>query len=202
MNRRSRRLPPAWLLAVALVSCSTDGRTLAPASPTQNESVAIAPSQPAATEESFAVRGAWTEGSDIDLTYTCYGDAISPPIEIVAQPPGTVTLAVQLSDAQSPDDLLWLVANVAGGTVAIGAGGLPPDVIVATNSDGNPGYRAPCPSKGERRQYILSLYALDGAVDPTEVTGIDGTVNGEVLLTAIERRTFDLVETSFFVQAP
>lgn len=202
MKRRSRRLLPASLLAATLVSCSTDGRTLAPASPAQNESVAIAPSQPLNTEETFAIRGPWTEGSDIDLTYTCYGDAISPPIEIVAQPPGTVTLAVQLYAAASPDDLLWLVANVAGGTVGIGAGGLPPDVIVATNSDGAPGYRAPCPSTGERRQYVLALYALDGALDPTEVTGIDGTVNGETLLTAIERRTFDLVETTFFVQAP
>jgi phosphatidylethanolamine-binding protein (PEBP) family uncharacterized protein len=192
-----------WLLVVALVSCSTDGRTLAPASPTQNESVAVAPTQTVvAAEETFAVRGAWTDGTDIDLAYTCYGDAVSPPIEIVAQPSGTVTLAVLLTDTASPEDVLWVMANIAGGTVAIGAGVLPPDVIVATNSDGNPGYRPPCPSTGERRQYVLTLFALDGVIDPTEVTSTDGTVDADTLLTAVERRTFDLVESTFFVQAP
>jgi phosphatidylethanolamine-binding protein (PEBP) family uncharacterized protein len=75
-------------------------------------------------------------------------------------------------------------------------------VIVATNSDGALGYRAPCPSAGERRQYLLTVFALDGVVDTAAVTSADGVVDTEALLTAIEMQTFDLAESTFYAQGP
>ena len=143
-TRKKGVLAATLLLSVVLAACSRDGRTLAPASPEQNESIAIAPTDTAASlepSESFAVTGPWTEGGDIDLAFTCYGRSVSPPLEISGQPSGTTTLAVLLHDVETPDVLLWTMANVAGGTVAIGEGATPPDVVVATNSDGNLGYQ-------------------------------------------------------------
>lgn len=193
------------LLAVSLAACSTDGRTLAPALPDQTESVAIAPTVTtvaAAPEESFSIRGPWSDGAEIDLRYTCYGDGVSPSIQIANAAPRAESLAVLLYDVENPGEALWLVANLAGDTVAIGEGATPPNVIVATNSDGNVGYQPPCPPEGERRQYLLTLFALDAVLVPTDVTGADGVVDAETLLTAIEMRTFDLAESAFYVQAP
>lgn len=194
----------AAMLAM-LVACSRDGRTLAPALPEQNESIAIVASDSTASlqpSDAFSVRGPWIEGGDIDLAYTCYGRQVSPPLEVLEQPAGTVTLAVLLHDIETPERLLWTMANVAGGTVAIGEGATPPDVIVATNSDGGIGFQPPCPASGERRQYLLTLFALDTAIDPAGVTNPDGSVDADALLGAVEMSTFDIAESTFYVQAP
>jgi hypothetical protein len=196
-------------LAIALMlilgACSRDGRTLAPALPEQNESIAIVPDESAQAlqpSDAFSVSGPWIEGADIDLTYTCYGRNVSPPLQITGQPAGTVTLAVLLHDVETPERLLWTMANIAGGTVALGEGATPPDVVIATNSEGSAGYAPPCPSKGERRQFLLTVFAMDKVIDLAAVTGASGVVDAELLLTEIEMSTFDLAESTFYVQAP
>ena len=96
-------------LILMLGACSRDGRTLAPALPEQNESIAIVTDETAQALEpsdAFSVSGPWIEGADIDLTYTCYGRNISPPLQIIGQPAGTVTLAVLLHDIETPEQLL------------------------------------------------------------------------------------------------
>ncbi|MEK0415038.1 MAG: hypothetical protein RL352_435 [Actinomycetota bacterium] len=203
--RRLGLVATALLSSVVLAACSRDGRTLAPALPEQNESIAIAPTDTAASlepSESFSVTGPWMEGGDIDLAFTCYGRNVSPPLEITGQPSGTVTLAVLLHDVTTPDVLLWTMANISGGTVAIGEGATPPDVVVATNSDGNLGYQPPCPSSGERRQYLLTVFALDAVINSAGISNADGTVDADALLTAVEMSAFDVAESTFYVQAP
>jgi len=205
MTARRTRLLGVAILLLALTACSRDGRVLAPATPEQNESIAIAPTESSVSlepSEAFAIRGPWIDGADIDLAFTCYGRNVSPPVEISAQPPGTVTLAVLLHDVETPDRILWAMANITGGTVAIGEGATPPDVVVATNSDGNAAYQPPCPSSGERRQYLLTVFALDKALDVSGITNADGQVDADALLTAVEMSTFDLAESTFYVQAP
>lgn len=192
-------------VALVLAGCSQDGRILAPSLPEQTESVAIAPSQDAPALEpsaSFTVSGPWIEGADMDLAFTCYGRKVSPPIQISGQPAGTVTLGILLHDVATPDQLLWTLANLAGSTVALGEGAVPPDVVVATNSEGNAAYAPPCPSSGERRQYLLTVFALDTVIDVASVTGVDGVIDAEALLTAVEMSAFDLAESTFYVQAP
>ncbi|MFM8644032.1 MAG: YbhB/YbcL family Raf kinase inhibitor-like protein [Actinomycetota bacterium] len=205
MTARRTRLLGITILLLALTACSRDGRMLAPATPEQNESIAIAPTESSVSlepSEAFAIRGPWIDGADIDLAFTCYGRNVSPPLEISAQPPGTVTLAVLLHDVETPDRILWAMANITGGTVAIGEGATPPDVVVATKSDGNAAYQPPCPSSGERRQYLLTVFALDKALDVSGITNADGQVDADALLTAVEMSTFDLAESTFYVQAP
>lgn len=203
-SRIGRALTLVVMLAL-LAACSRDGRTLAPALPEQNESIAIVTSESTTAlepSEGFAIRGPWIEGAEIDLAFTCYGRQVSPPLEIVEQPTGTVTLAVLLHDVETPERLLWTMANITGGTVAIGEGSTPPDVIVATNSDGGVGYQPPCPASGERRQYLVTLFALDSVIDPAGVTNPDGSVDADALLGAVEMATFDIAESTFYVQAP
>ena len=195
----------AMALVMILGACSRDGRTLAPALPEQNESIAIVPDETAQAlqpSDAFSVSGPWIEGAEIDLTYTCYGRNVSPPLQITGQPTGTVTLAVLLHDVETPERLLWTMANITGGTVAIGEGATPPEVVVATNSEGSVGYAPPCPSKGERRQFLLTVFAMDKVIDLAAVTGASGVVDAELLLTEIEMSTFDLAESTFYVQAP
>ena len=190
---------------LALAGCSRDGRTLAPALPEQSDSIAIAPSDSAASlepGEGFTVSGPWTDGADIDPAYTCYGRNVSPPLQIAGQPTGTVSLAVLLHDVETPEKLLWLMANLSGGTVAIGEGATPPEVVVATNSDGNVGFAAPCPPTGERRQYLLTVFALDKVIDTATLVNADGGIDAELLLTEVEMSTFDLAESTFYAQAP
>ena len=203
--RTVRTLVLASCAPLIVTACSRDGRTLAPATPEQTETIAIAPTETTVSlepSEAFAVRGPYIEGADIDLAFTCYGRKVSPPLEIVAQPSGTVTLAVLLHDVETPDRILWAMANIAGATVAIGEGAQPPDAVVATNSDGVAAYSPPCPSAGERRQYLLTVFALDKAIDTAGITNADGTVEADSLLTAVEMSTFDLAESTFYVQAP
>jgi phosphatidylethanolamine-binding protein (PEBP) family uncharacterized protein len=202
---RTARVLAVVVALTTVTACSRDGRTLAPALPEQNQSIAIVASESTTAlqpSEGFALRGPWIEGADIDLAFTCYGRQVSPPLEIFEQPVGTVTLAVLLHDLETPDRLLWTMANIAGGTVAIGEGSTPPDVIVATNSDGGIGYQPPCPPSGERRQYLMTLFALDSVIDPAGVTNPDGSVDADALLGAVEMATFDLAESTFYVQAP
>lgn len=208
MSKRTRHRRTVLFIALSacfIGACSRDGRTLAPATPEQNESVAIAPTETSVSlepSESFAVQGPWMEGGDIDLAFTCYGRSVSPPLQISGQPAGTVSLALLLHDVATPDELLWTMGNLAGGTVAIGEGGAPPDAVVATNSGGSTGFQPPCPPSGERRQYLLTVFALDKAIDVAGITNADGSIDGESLLTAMEMSAFDIAESTFYVQAP
>lgn len=204
-SRKRRALLLSTALVVAVSACSRDGRTLAPASPEQNESIAIAPTETTVSlepSETFAVRGPWVDGGEIDPSFTCFGRNVSPPLEFTGQPAGTVTLAVLLHDVEAPDQILWLMANIAGGTVALAEATAPPEVVVATNSGGSAGYLPPCPASGERRQYLLTVFALDKVLETSAIAEADGSITADALLTAVEMSTFDLAESTFSLQAP
>ena len=115
--------------------------------------------------------------------------------------PAWTVPAVWNSARFTPQSALYTV-RIIGGTVAIGEGATPPEVVVATNSEGSVGYAPPCPSKGERRQFLLTVFAMDKVIDLAAVTGASGGVDAELLLTEIEMSTFDLAESTFYVQAP
>jgi hypothetical protein len=49
---------------------------------------------------------------------------------------------------------------------------------------------------------LLTVFAMDKVIDLAAVTGASGGVDAELLLTEIEMSTFDLAESTFYVQAP
>jgi len=46
------------------------------------------------------------------------------------------------------------------------------------------------------------VFALDKVIDLAGVTDANGAVDAELLLTEVEMGTFDLAESTFYVQAP
>ena len=85
-----------------------------------------------------------------------------------------------LADGVVPADAVAVAVTIADGTPVTDAAG------VRT-------YAAPCPPPGERREYLLSVYALDAAIPADAATSNDA----DVVLGAIEERAFDIAESVF-----
>jgi Raf kinase inhibitor-like YbhB/YbcL family protein len=102
---------------------------------------------------------AFKEGARLPRRYTCNGDNINPPLEILDAPYGTRSFAVIMDDPDAPGGLFthWITWN------------LPPEIelqegklhtMCGTNSAGRAGYFGPCPPEGIHR-YYFRVYALD-----------------------------------------
>ena len=189
-----------------LTGCSRDGRELRPASPDQNATIAVtttAPIDPPTEALEFAVAGPWRESEDIAVAHTCAGEGTPPPLEILGIPSGAAALAVHLVELTSPERPLWLLANLAPDSRVLADGVVPADAVAVavTIADGTPvtdaagvrTYAAPCPPPGERREYLLSVYALDAAIPADAATSNDA----DVVLGAIEERAYDIAESVF-----
>ncbi len=108
---------------------------------------------------------AFEKGGKIPAKYTCDGDDVSPPLEIVDIPEETETLALVMDDPDAPMGVFdhWVVWNIPADTTE-----LPED----TQPDGTPGrndfgrldYGGPCPPSGTHT-YRLRVYALDRDLD-------------------------------------
>lgn len=193
--------------ALAIAGCSRDGRELRPAGPDQNASIAVtstAAIDPPTETLGFSVAGPWRESEDIAVAHTCAGGGTQPPLEIVGIPAGTAALAVHLVELTSPEQPLWLLANLAADSRVLAGGTTPADAVAvaisddtegAGSPDGAAGYSAPCPPPGERREYLLSVYALDAPIPADAATSNDA----DTVLTAIEERAFDIAESVFTV---
>lgn len=103
----------------------------------------------------------------IPAKYTCDGDDVSPPLDVVNLPSGTASLAVTLEDPDAPAGTFthWVAWNlppnrIAEGTEA-GSHGM--------TSFGRPGYGGPCPPGGTHR-YYFTVYALDARFELPERT--------------------------------
>ena len=196
------------LATFVLTGCSRDGRDLRPASPDQNASIAVtttAPIDPPTETLEFAVAGPWRESEDIAAAHTCAGEGTPPPLEFLGIPAGAAALAVHLVELTSPERPLWLLANLAPDSRVLADGIVPADAVAVavTDADGTPvtdaagvrTYSAPCPPPGERREYLLSVYALDATI-PADVAASN---DADVVLGAIEERTYDIAESVFTV---
>ena len=108
---------------------------------------------------------AFEDGGRIPSRYTCDGEDVSPPLEIVDVPAGAATLALVMDDPDAPGGTFdhWVVWNIAPGTSAMGEGEEPAGVPGRT-SFGRLSYGGPCPPSGTHR-YRFKLYALDTALD-------------------------------------
>ena len=201
-----RSFASAVLVTLVLTGCSRDGRELRPASPDQNASIAVtttAPIDPPTETLEFAVAGPWRESEDIAVAHTCAGEGTPPPLEILGIPSGAAALAVHLVELTSPERPLWLLANLAPDSRVLADGVVPADAVAVavtiadgtaiTDAGGVRTYAAPCPPPGERREYLLSVYALDAAI-PAEVAASN---DADVILGAIEERAYDIAESVF-----
>ncbi|MBX4190763.1 YbhB/YbcL family Raf kinase inhibitor-like protein [Candidatus Saccharibacteria bacterium] len=108
------------------------------------------------------------DGTSIPPQYTCRGQNINPPLNILHVPSGTqsLTLIMHDPDAVSGDYLHWLVWDILPNTETISVNSVPIGAVQGQNGAGKNEYTGPCPPKGTgTHHYIFDLYALDTTLD-------------------------------------
>ncbi len=105
---------------------------------------------------------AFTHDDNIPAKYTCDGENVSPPLEIIGVPPAAKSLALIVSDPDAPagDWVHWVVFNIPPETKLIAENSVPAGATEGTTSFGKPGWGGPCPPSGVHH-YQFKLYALD-----------------------------------------
>ena len=108
------------------------------------------------------------DGGPIPPQYSCKGQNVNPPLNILNVPAGTLSLTLIMHDpdAVSGDFLHWLVWDIPPSTESIGVNSVPVGAVQGLNGSEQTGYAGPCPpqSTGTHR-YIFDFYALDTTLD-------------------------------------
>ncbi|WP_347402835.1 YbhB/YbcL family Raf kinase inhibitor-like protein [Altererythrobacter arenosus] len=121
---------------------------------------------------------AFRDGGELDPCFTAdEEDAVAPPLEWSAPPPGTQELVVIVEDASTEGDeprCHWLVWGLAGQRGKLLEGEVPPRT--GKNSLGNSEWLLPDLPKGETHTFVFQLFALD-----LPLTLMPGASRGELL---------------------
>ena len=147
----------------------------------------------------FSLRSAAFEnGADLDPSFTAdEDDAVAPPLEWTAPPPGTQDLVLIVEDPDAPASqpfCHWLVWGLAPQQGKLLEGEAPPRV--GKNSFGNSEWLLPDPPTGHGpHDYVFQLFALDlpltlmpGATRDELLAAMEGHVLGAALLTGTYAR--------------
>ncbi|MCL9998320.1 MAG: YbhB/YbcL family Raf kinase inhibitor-like protein [Erythrobacter sp.] len=107
---------------------------------------------------------AFGSGEPLDPSFTAEEeDAVAPPLEWSAPPPGSAELVLVVEDASSPPAAdpacHWLVWGLAGQRGKLLEGEVPPRT--GKNAVGNSEWLLPAPPEGETRHYLFQLFATD-----------------------------------------
>ncbi len=106
---------------------------------------------------------AFRHGDELDPCFTASEeDAVAPPLEWSAPPPGAQELVLVVEDADAPSGsgpVHWLVWGLAPQKGKLLEGEAPPRS--GKNAAGNSEWLLPDPPLGEERRYVFQLFALD-----------------------------------------
>jgi hypothetical protein len=106
---------------------------------------------------------AFRNGEELDPSFTAEEeDAVAPPLEWSAPPPGTAELVLVVEEASSKGAepaCHWLVWGLAGQRGKLLEGEVPPRT--GKNALGNSEWLLPAPPEGETRHYLFQLFATD-----------------------------------------
>ena len=114
------------------------------------------------------VSAVFREGAVIPIQYTCKGQNVNPPLNILHTPTGTQSFALIMHDpdAVSGDFLHWLIWDIPPSTENISVNSVPVGAMQGYNGSDKIGYAGPCPPAGSgTHRYIFELYALDKMLD-------------------------------------
>lgn len=123
-------------------------------------------------EDTFSISSsAFEDGKMIPARYTCDGENISPPLQIINtnKEIAALVLIVDDPDAVKPAGHVWdhwIVFNISPQSCEL-AEGESPQGVVGINSGGVLAYGGPCPPDGEHR-YFFKLYGIRKLVDLPE----------------------------------
>ena len=127
------------------------------------------------------------DGAAIPAQYTCRGQNVNPPLNIMGVPAGTKSLAliVHDPDAVSGDFVHWTAWDIPIATTEVAANSVPTGTVQGINSAGRAGYMGPCPPAGTgTHHYIFELYALDktlGLKNNTDRDQLKNAMEGHIL---------------------
>ncbi len=129
------------------------------------------------------------DGARIPTLYTCRGEDVNPPLEIVAVPGEAKSLALIVDDPDAPGQtwVHWLVWNIPADIEEIEEDMVPDVAVLGLNDFDQLEYGGPCPQSGVHR-YFFKLYALD-----TELNLEEGATKDE-LLEAMEGHIIEEIE--------
>jgi Raf kinase inhibitor-like YbhB/YbcL family protein len=142
------------------------------------------------------VSAVFRDGNPIPPQYTCQGQNVNPPINILNCPGSTqsLTLIMHDPDAVSGDFLHWLVWDIPPGTENIAVNSVPVGARQGRNGAGQAGYTGPCPPKGTGiHRYLFDFYALDTTLDlagDSKLEDVMEAQKGHVLDHAVLMGTF------------
>jgi Raf kinase inhibitor-like YbhB/YbcL family protein len=135
---------------------------------------------------------AFAPGDEIATLYTCDGEGAAPPLSWANVPPGTVELALTITDPDAGGYVHWVVAGIPATSKGIGPAALPAGTVELASSAGTNAYTPPCPPAGKSHSYDFTLYALSApsgltASSPTSDALIklasEATAGGTTVLT-------------------
>ena len=102
---------------------------------------------------------AFKHGGELDPSFTaCEDDAVAPPLEWAAPPPGSQELVLVVEDIER-GDVHWLVWGLKAQKGALFEGEVPPRT--GKNAKGNSEWLLPDPPLGVQHRYAFQLFALD-----------------------------------------
>ncbi len=136
---------------------------------------------------------AFDVGEELDPCFSAEEeDAVAPPLEWNAPPPGTQELVLIVEDGSSKGDeptCHWLVWGLRGQKGMLLEGEVPPRT--GKNSKGNSEWLLPDPPEGETRHYVFQLFATElpltlmpGASRDDLFASLEGTITGCALMVA------------------
>lgn len=106
---------------------------------------------------------AFDAGEELDPSFTASEeDAVAPPLEWSAPPPGTAELVLVVEEVAphgKEPACHWLVWGLAGQRGKLLEGETPPRT--GKNAHGNSEWLLPAPPEGETRHYLFQLFATD-----------------------------------------
>ncbi len=136
---------------------------------------------------------AFRGGDELDPSFTAVEeDAVAPPLEWSAPPPGSQELVLVVEDASTKAGepaCHWLVWGLAGQRGKLLEGEVPPRT--GKNAFGNSEWLLPDPPEGETRHYLFQLFATDlplvlmpGAGRAELLASLQGTITACAVLHA------------------
>lgn len=213
-----RRAPALLALLAATViplaaGCDTgDGKTLRPptsdqraampttttTTPTSLGGASVLPGagagDPGATSTpvtgSLSLAAPWADGGAIDIRFTCDGANLSPLLTWTAPPPGTVELALLVTDDDAAGYVHWVVAGIPPTAGEKSEGATIAGAVEGVNDSGVSGWSGPCPPAGGPHTYRFTMYALGQQAElPDGFTGADLAAIAAPAATAIAELT-------------
>lgn len=136
------------------------------------------------------VSSAFTQGGEIPRLYTCQGEDIPPPLEILQVPEEAKSLILIMDDPDVPLSIRkdgmwvhWVLYDIPPKEKHVKEN----SGVLGRNTAGKNRYMGPCPPDRKHR-YFFKLYALD------RLLGFSEGKSKEELLTAIEGKVLAQAE--------